>query len=163
MCRTEYGDSLAYSKYPSDNRSTHRSDPVTCRKLRNRTTHLLLFTVFAVALTFIMLFTFNLRIRPSLFIHFSSPLQCHSECFSERVQQINMCDASFNRKMSPLRPPRSVITDYAGHTGHVNRFRFTCRRKCERVCIASSCQRNKRTFGNDDRQEWSMGFDGKNT
>ena len=77
---------------------------------------------------FIMsLFIFNLIIRPSLFIRFSSPLQCHFDCFSERVHgetwsraqsnncslciRINICDASFNRKMSPLTPPRSVITD----------------------------------------------------
>ena len=87
---TEYNDSLAYSKYPSDNRSAHRGNPVACLKLRNLTIHLLSFLAFAVALTFIMLFIFNLIIRPSIFFRFSSPLQCHFECFSDRVQRINI-------------------------------------------------------------------------
>ena len=109
--RRYFGHSLAYSKYPSDNRSTHRGNPVTCLKLRNLTIHLLIFIAFTVALTFIMLCKFNLITQPSLFIRFSSPLQCHFEYFPERVLRINICDASFNRKMSPLTPPRSVITD----------------------------------------------------
>ena len=89
---------------PNTRRTTdpHRGNSVTWLKLRNRTIHLLLLIAFAVALTFIMLFIFNLTIRPSLFIRFSSPLQCHFECFPERVQRINIRDAIFNRKMSPL-------------------------------------------------------------
>ena len=102
-----------------------------------------------------MLFIFNLTFRPSSFINFSSPIQCHFECFAERVQRINICDASFNRKMSL---PRSGIRQV---TGHVDRCRFTCRR-CESVSDELP-ERNERTFGNDDRQEWSMEFDQKNT
>ena len=101
----------------------HRGNPITCLKLHNRTIHLLLFIAFAVALILIVLFIFNLIFRSSLFIRFSSPLQCHFECFS--VQRISSCDASFNRKMSP---PRSVIRQV---TGHVDSFRLTCRR-CQR-------------------------------
>ena len=131
MFWTEYGDSRAYSKYLSDNRCTHRGNPVTSLKLSNRTIHLLLFIAFAVALTFIMLFIFNLIFRPSSFIRFSSPLQCYFECFAERVQRINICDASFNRKMTL---PRSGIRQV---TGHVDRCRFTCRR-CESVNVCVS-------------------------
>ena len=109
MFWTEYGDSLAHTKYPSDIRSMHRFNPVICLKLCHRTIHFLLFIAFAVALTFIMLFIFDLIIRPSLFIRFSSPLQRHFEHFSERVSRINICDASFNHKMSPLTSLRSVI------------------------------------------------------
>ena len=79
--------------------------------------HLLLFIAFTVALTFIMLFIFNLIFRPSLFIRFSSPLQCHFLLFLRTRQRIHTCDASFNRKMSP---PRSVIRQVTGH-------RFNCR------------------------------------
>ena len=83
-----------------------------------------------------MLFIFNLIIRPSLFIRFSSPLQCHFECFFERVQRINICDASFNRKMSPLTPPPSVIRQV---TGHVDSFRLACRSyESERVNVCVS-------------------------
>ena len=80
----------ACSKYPSDNRSAQCGNPVACLKLCNRTIHLLLFLAFAVALTFIMLFIFNLIIRLSIFFRFSSALQCHFECFSDRVQRINI-------------------------------------------------------------------------
>ena len=78
------------------------------------------------------------------------------------MQRINICDASFNRRMSP---PRSVIRQV---TGHVDSFRFTCRRyesESVNVCVSlrAALERNKRTFGNDDRQEWSMEFDRKNT
>ena len=127
-----------HSRIPNT-RSTHRGNPVTCLKLCNRTIHLLLFIEFAVALSFVMLFIFNLIIRPSLFIRFSSPLQCHFECFSERVQRMNICDARFNRKMSPLLPPESVIRQV---TCPVDSFRFTCRRyESESVYIGSSYQR----------------------
>ena len=133
MFWTEYGDSLAYSKYPSDNRSTHRGNPVTCLKLCNRTIHLLLFIAFSIALTFIMLFIFNFIFRPSLFIRFFSPLQCHFECFSERVQRINICDASFNCKMSP---PRSVIRQV---TGHVDSYEI----ESVNVCVSHRAAREE--------------------
>ena len=130
-----------HSRIPNTRRTT---DPRTTViqlqyiRLHNRTTHLLLFIAFAIALTFIMLFIFNLIIRPSLFIRFLSPLQCHFECFSERVQQINICDASFNRKMSP---PRSVIRQV---TGHVDSFRFTCRRyESVNVCVSRQAAREE--------------------
>ena len=45
------------------------------------------------------------------------------------MQRINICDASFNRKMSPLMPPRNVIrqvTVMLIASGQC--FRFTCRR-----------------------------------
>ena len=147
MFWTEYDDSLAYSKYLSDNRSTHRGNPVTCSKFRNRTINFLLFIAFVVVLAFIMLFIFNLIIQPSLFIRFSSPLQCHFECFFERVQRINFCDVSFNRKMSLLTPPRqaprSVIRQV---TGHVDSFRFTCRRyesESLNVCVSRRAAREE--------------------
>ena len=70
MLWTEYNDSLVRTKYPSDSRSTQRSNPVIYVKLRHRTIHLLFSIAFAVALTFIMLFIFNLILRPSLFIRF---------------------------------------------------------------------------------------------
>ena len=130
--------------YPSDNRSTHRGNPVTCLKLRNRT-NLLLCIAFADALTFIMLFIFNLIIRPSLFIRVSSPLQCHFECFSERVQRINICDASCNRKMSPL-TPRGASLPIRQVMGHVNRFRFICRRyesESVNVCVSRRAAREE--------------------
>ncbi len=113
-----------------------------------------------------MLFIFNLiNHPPSLFIRFSSPLQCHFECFSERVKRINICDASFNRKMSPLTPPRSVIRQV---TGHVDIFRFTCRRyesESVNVCVSRRAAREEKenVWKKNYRQEWSMEFDRKDT
>ena len=90
-----------HSRIPNTRRKTDPRTAVIQLPVQNFIT-LLLFIAFAVALTFIMLFIFNLIIRPSIFIRFSSPLQCHFQCFFERVQGLNICDASFNRKMSPL-------------------------------------------------------------
>ena len=61
------------------------------------------------------------------------------------MQRINICDDSFNRKMSPLTlPSGSSVT--------------AMKLESESVGIALTChlQRNKRKFGNDDRQEWSL-------
>ena len=55
MLWTEYNDSFVRTKYPSDSRSTQRSNPVIYIKLRHRTIHLLFSIAFAVALTFIKL------------------------------------------------------------------------------------------------------------
>ena len=116
-----------YSRIPNTRRTT---DP----RKTSLSDNPFVVIAFAIALTFIMLFVFNLIIRPSLFIRFSSPLQCHFECFSERVQLIN---ASFNRRMSPLTPPRSVIRQVMGH---VDSFWFTCRRyEGESVNVCVSC------------------------
>ena len=71
MLWTEYNDSFVRTKYPSDNRSTQRGNPVIYIKLPHRTIHLLFSIAFSIALTFIMLFIFNLIPRPSLFIRFS--------------------------------------------------------------------------------------------
>ena len=68
-----YGDSVAYSKYPSDNRCPHRGNPVTCLKLRNQTITLLLFIEFAVALTFIMLFDIPTIVIYSFFVAATMP------------------------------------------------------------------------------------------
>ena len=72
MLLTECNDSFVRTKYPSDSRSTQRGNPVIYIKLRHRTIHLLFSIAFAVVLTFIMLFIFNLIPRPSLFIRFST-------------------------------------------------------------------------------------------
>ena len=71
MLWTEYNDSFVRTKYSSDSRSTQRGNPVIYIKLRHRTIHLVCSIAFAVALTFIMLFIFNLVPIPSLFIRFS--------------------------------------------------------------------------------------------
>ena len=89
MLWNEY-DSFVRTKYPSDSRSTQRSNPVIYVKLCHRTIRLFFSIAFAVALTFIMLFIFNLVPRPSLFIRFSPALRYSA--ISERMQRINICD-----------------------------------------------------------------------
>ena len=156
MFWTEYCDSLAYSKYPSDNRSTHRGNPVTCQHLRNRTIHLLLFIAFAVALTFIMLFIFNLIIRPSLFIRFSSPLQCHFECFSDRVQRINVLIARSRRlRWASLGRSRVMLIASGSPVAAMKAKLWRCVYRVELL------ERNKGTFGSNDRQKGVLSLIGK--
>ena len=147
MFSTEYVDSLSHTKYPSDNRSTHRGNPVI---YLTRCHPLVVFVAFAVALTIIMLFIF--KFRPSLLTRFSSPLQSHFERFSKHMQRINMCNDSFNRKMSPQTVSTErqwVMLLASGSPVAAMKVKvWTCGYRVELP------ERNKRKFGNDDRQEW---------